>query len=203
MDDTADWFPEGVLEPHKLRMTPEGVYSMTRRPEGQQLLRILRAELGDLRKLTITDATGNMGGDTILFGQHFDYVHSIELDPENLRALRSNVAAFGLQGKRVSVHAGDASKLWSRWRTDVLYVDPPWGGPGYKNARELDLHFGGQRLDVWLRNDVLGRNGWRPRAIVLKLPRNYAFWRLRDLGHMKRHAVRNFFIVVIAPTERN
>ena len=69
-----------------LHMTPEGEYSITRRKDGEKLLEHMKSILGSTKKKTITDLTGNVGGDTILFGMHFLNVNSIELDKQNFDA---------------------------------------------------------------------------------------------------------------------
>jgi hypothetical protein len=199
----ANWFPASpALQPERLQMTPTGVYSMTRRAEGDELIRILKRTFGSLKDKTILDATGNVGGDTILFGLHFAYVHSVEIDDAHFKVLKNNVDAYGMLRSKVAVHNGDATKMWSRFKVDYIYVDPPWGGPGYKTARSLDLYVGQQRIDQWILDEIATRRGWKPKAVILKLPRNYAFWRfhgtLPGVQSVRRFAIRNFYIVILA-----
>lgn len=163
-----------------LKITEEGLYSITKRADGQRILNAMTRVLGSTKKKTITDVTGNVGGDTILFGMHFKHVDAIELDPENYDALENNVRVYKL--KNVDLHHGDSTKVF-KWQTDVLYVDPPWGGPSYKEYAELDLYLGTHRVDVWLASVL--KKKWRPSYVFLKLPRNYNFDRLVDLPHVK------------------
>ena len=72
-------FPEQKgLNYSLLRTTEEGRYSLTQREEGKKILNRIIKLVGDPAELTITDANGGNGGDTILFAQHFKEVHSIE-----------------------------------------------------------------------------------------------------------------------------
>ena len=172
----------------ELRMTPEGEYSITRREDGEVLLRHMKSVLGSLKDKTITDATGNVGGDTILFGLHFKHVDSVEINDENFNALRHNVDAYGLTN--VTLHKGDSTKIID-WDSDVLYVDAPWGGPDYKQKKDLDLYLGDVRVDEFI------AKAQNPH-IFLKLPRNYNFDRLPP---HKRFAIRNYALVYIPQNE--
>jgi predicted RNA methylase len=189
-------FPEKEgVEYDKLKITPEGEYSITRRADGKRLLQKMISIVGPLNKKHITDLTGNVGGDTILFGLNYKTVESIEYIKENFDALENNVRVFELDN--VNLHFGDSTKLY-KWYTDVLYIDPPWGGPDYKEKENLDLFLGDVRLDLFIK-DILAQE-WRPNYVFLKLPRNYNFGRLENLLNVKqlhKFSIRSFNCVVL------
>jgi predicted RNA methylase len=179
----------------KLRITKEGEYSVTRRRDAERILGVIKAVLKDVRNKTITDATGCVGGDTIHFGFTFKSVDSIELNPENFEALQNNISVYGL--KNVTLHQGDATTLFN-WKTDVLYVDPPWGGPAYRESKNLDLFMTNKRLDTWLEEVLLRKN--RPSHIILKLPQNFNFSRfnfLSNVDFIKPYRIRSYVLVII------
>jgi predicted RNA methylase len=185
-----------------IQLTEEGKYSYTKREDGDKTIQFLKRHISSLHTRTILDGTGNIGGDTILFGLNFQTVHSIELDPDNFNALEHNVSLYKF--KNVHLHKGDTTKLYKEYISDILYLDPPWGGPDYKEKRDLDVWLGSHRLDVFLRDSVLAKDAaWKPIWIVLKLPFNYNWARLEALDeiesiHMFR--IRNYRIVVLKVT---
>lgn len=179
----------------KLRITPEGEYSVTRRRDADRILSIMTKTAGDLRTKTITDATGCVGGDTIQFGLRCRFVNSIELNEENFRALQNNVDVYGLEN--VTLHCGDCTKVFN-WKTDILFIDPPWGGPNYKENETLELYLADRRLDEWLEEVLLRKI--RPAHIFLKLPTNYNFNRLNFLSnieYIKPYRIRNYILIAI------
>lgn len=185
-----EFFPrKSGVDYSNLKLTPEGEYSITKRKDGEVLLRHMRSVLKTLKDKHITDLTGNVGGDTILFGLHFKKVDSIELDPTNFEALQNNVDVFGL--KNVKLHQGDSTKLFN-WNTDVLYIDAPWGGPDYKQHKELDLYLGDKRVDEYVR-EVLAREN-RPLYVFLKVPRNYKFDRFENVEKFK---IRGYYLILV------
>ena len=187
-------FKERVIY-QDLRVTPEGLYSVTKRIDGERLIAFLHGMIADVGKKTITDATACVGSDTLLFSLHFKKVESIELKRHNMAALQNNVDVF--RANNVTLHEGDATRIFN-WKTDVLYVDPPWGGPDYYKIPCLELYIGGQRLDMWI-EDVL-RRPERPETIVLKLPRNYNFTRLQFLPNVDSthfYRIRNFTLALL------
>jgi hypothetical protein len=179
----------------QLRMTEEGEYSATRRIDGRRIFQKILSVVGHTRRLHITDVTANVGSDTILFGLHFQIVDSIELDPTNFDVLKHNVETFKL--KNVRTHLGDSTTLYN-WKTDVLYIDPPWGGPTYKDNDLIDLYLGEKRVDLWL-SEILQQE-WRPNYIFLKLPTNYNFERLDNLPNKlssEKFVIRKFILIGI------
>jgi hypothetical protein len=182
-----EFFPKkSGVDYSKLKLTPEGEYSITKRKDGDVLLQHMRKVLKTLKDKHITDLTGNVGGDTILFGLHFKKVDSIELDPANFEALQNNVDVFGLQN--VKLHQGDSTKLFN-WKTDVLYIDAPWGGPDYKKHAELDLYLGDKRVDEFVK-EVKDK----ATHVFLKVPRNYKFDRFENIEKFK---IRGYYLILV------
>lgn len=177
----------------KLQLTPEGVYSTTRRRDGKQLLQKMLSVIGSAKRKHITDVTANVGSDTILFGLNFNIVDAIEYNHSNYTALCNNVSEYKL--KNVRTHYGDSTVLFN-WKTDVLYIDPPWGGPAYKDSDHIDLCIGNQRIDMWLSNIL--EQPWRPFYVFLKLPSNYNFLRIDALPNVMsvhRFSIRKFVLL--------
>jgi len=179
----------------KLQTTEEGLYSITRKRDSERILSIIKHNVRDLHTKTITDGTACIGGDTIQFAMAFHHVHSIELNSANFDCLVKNINVYDLTN--ITLHQGDCTLLFN-WNTDILYLDPPWGGPDYKAKNDLDLMIGSRRIDSWLDDILLRKN--RPSYIVLKLPHNYNFKRLNFLVNVeaiKPFRVRNYVLVVI------
>lgn len=178
-----------------LKITEEGRYSVTRRRDADKIISILKSTIKDIKTKSITDATGCVGGDTIHFGLNFQKVDSIEINPENFEALKNNVSIYGLDN--VTFHSGDSVSIFN-WKTDVLYIDPPWGGPNYKEILNLDLYMSSKRIDEWLEEILLRKN--RPNYIVLKLPQNFNFVRFNFLSNVetiKPYRIRSYILVII------
>lgn len=178
----------------KLKMTEEGRYSITRPFDGIKIIDLIKSIVGNnLKKFTITDLTGNVGGDTILFGLNFNKVYSIELNDENFDALQNNVNVYGLTN--VELFKGDSTKLY-RWKTDILYMDPPWGGPNYKDFDKLDLYLGSIRVDKFIKYII--KKDWKPSYIFIKLPSNYNFnrlYKLIDASNLHIWSIRTYKLV--------
>jgi hypothetical protein len=175
----------------KLKMTPEGEYSITKRKDGDVLIKHMKTVVKGMKQKTIADLTGNVGGDTILFALHFKEVKSFELNPDNFEALKNNVEVFGL--KNVELKQGDSTKLYDG-KTDIVYIDAPWGGPDYKEKKELDLFLGTERIDLYVQK-VMEKES-HPEYVFLKLPANYNFSRFSKF-EMEKFKIRGFYLVCL------
>jgi hypothetical protein len=179
----------------KLILNKEGRYSVTRRKESEEIIDSMYLTVGNLETKTVTDATACMGGDTINFSLHFQSVKGIEMNSENFSILQNNVEVF--RCKNVELYCGDSTEIIN-WVSDVVYADPPWGGPSYRNEKIVELWMGKKRLDVWLEDLMSGP--YRPSFIFLKLPFNYNPIRLQFLPNfieMNELKIQNFFLVCI------
>jgi predicted RNA methylase len=192
IDNSELFAKKDGIDYSKLIITDEGKYSITKRKDGDKLMEIIRKELKTTEDKTITDLTGCVGGDTILFGLNFREVYSIEYNNKNYKALENNVKkVYNLEN--VKLFYGDSTKIYN-WETDVLYLDPPWGGINYKEKKKIDLYLGDIRVDNFL-NEILEREN-RPKYIFIKLPRNYNFSRLYKIKNKIKNKIkiRNYII---------
>lgn len=135
-----------------------------------------RAEL-KAEPATITDATAHIGADTANFLKLYPRAHvtSLELSPATCAVLRQNGArvqgALGRPGTFRAVNAEAGAWLGAAPTADLVYIDPPWGGPGHYEP----LPLGGVPFSTLVRR-LLDRGGEATggaRAVVAKLPRVY------------------------------
>lgn len=192
-----DMFPHGDgIDYTKLRTTDEGLYSITRRRDAVQIVHIIKTTVPMCHTKSITDATGCIGGDTLNFASVFREVHSIELNIDNYEALKNNVGVYGFNN--ISMYHGNCTDVY-KWASDVLYIDPPWGGPNYRSIENLNLFLGEIRLDVWL-DDILA-GPYRPSFVFLKVPCNYNFKSLQFLENVesiRTFRIRTYMLVCIS-----
>jgi hypothetical protein len=191
-----DMFPEkDGLDYNKLQTTEEGSYSITRRRDADTIITVMKGIIPEYGDKSITDATGCIGGDTLNFATMFREVHTIELNADNYEALKNNVGVYGFTN--ISLYHGNCTELY-KWASDVLYIDPPWGGPNYRNYANLNLYLGEIRLDIWL-EDVLS-GPYRPSYIFLKVPFNYNYKPLQFLSNVetiKIYRIRTYMLVCV------
>jgi 16S rRNA G966 N2-methylase RsmD len=179
----------------KLILNKEGRYSITRRSESAQIIECMNTILKTCSDKTITDVTACMGGDTINFSFYFKKVFSIEINPENFKLLQHNISVF--ECSNIEAFCGDSTKIMN-WKSDVVFVDPPWGGPSYRNTETIELYMRNVKLDDWL--EKLMTSSYRPSYIFLKLPFNYRTIRFAFLPNfieMNEVKIYNFYLVSI------
>ena len=91
-------FPEkrGVIY-ENLKLTPEGIYSVTRKCDSKKIIQKMISIMGHISNKHITDVTGNVGGDSIMFALNFGFVESIEIDYNTYIVLKNNVENYKLK----------------------------------------------------------------------------------------------------------
>ena len=122
--------------------------------------------------IVITDATANIGGNTISFYLNgLTSVNAVEMDELTCEILKHNLSVYQLPTQ--NVHCCDYLSIYKQFVQDVVFLDPPWGGPDYKKATLLDLYLGENPsvniIDICAQ--LFEEN--KVKMIVLKLPINY------------------------------
>eukprot|EP00644_Phytophthora_capsici_P014463 jgi/Phyca11/503407/fgenesh2_kg.PHYCAscaffold_3_\ len=116
--------------------------------------------------LVVTDGTACVGGNVLSFCDFFSHVNAIENDPTRVQMLRHNVQVLQKTNARC-IHANYLDVMLEL-QQDVVFLDPPWGGPEYKDLEKVDLFLGGLPL-----HEICTRLQNSAKCIVLKVPSNF------------------------------
>jgi 16S rRNA G966 N2-methylase RsmD len=127
------------------------------------------------RKSVITDACACVGGNTLAFVlcDLFSSVNAVEINENRKMMLEHNVSVIKNRSKtQVTVFGEDYLNLMCKLKQDIVYIDPPWGGAGYKEHPNLQISLGGEHLAEII--SVLHQNGLKTgtKYVVLKMPLN-------------------------------
>ena len=74
-----------------------------------------------------------------MLAKYFSFVNGIELDKTNYDALQNNVDVYNY--RNIKLINGNNLKELQHLKQDVIYADPPWGGPSYIKYAQLKLYF--------------------------------------------------------------
>ena len=191
-----DLFPkETGVDRKKLKFTKVSIYSITKPDKILEIKKIITNFLeGDNKtseKLVITDATANVGGDSISFATYFKSVNAVEIDKHTFDCLNNNIDVY--KRKNVKTFNNDYTKIINKIKQDVVFIDAPWGGVDYKKSKNITLYLSGIPLHTIV-------NNLDSKFIVLKLPKNYnrmSF--MQSVRYEKIHFnhLRNMIIVSI------
>ncbi|XP_012274479.1 trimethylguanosine synthase isoform X2 [Orussus abietinus] len=99
---------------------------------------------------TVVDAFCGAGGNAIQFAFTCEKVFAIDIDPAKIELARNNARVYGVED-RIEFIVGDFFQLASKLVADVVFLSPPWGGPGYAREETFDLEsimqpIGGMKL---------------------------------------------------------
>ena len=73
------------------------------------------------------------------FAQTCSRVIAIDIDPEKIRLARINARIYGVENQ-IEFIVGDSLKILPQLTSaDVIFLSPPWGGPGYINGKTFDI----------------------------------------------------------------
>lgn len=148
-----------------LRFDEEALYSTTDQLTADKICK-------DLLKFVpsngvVTDATACIGGSCASFAKTYFKVHAIEIDRVKYDYLRHNMMIMGLS-EVVDCLCGDALVVCPTLRQDLIFIDPPWGGPEYKLCSSISLFLSGKSLA-----SVCCTLSPYTKYIALKVPTNF------------------------------
>ena len=150
----------------------------------------------------IIDATAHVGCDTLSLALLFKNTKfiAIEKDTETFLVLERNVSLCDLNNI-TAVHDDFVRFLQTtEMNIDVLYIDAPWGGIGYKKNTTISLFINETEMSV-----VLNRCCNNCRVIILKVPLNFDFElfeknmnnkKIQRFPYMYKHNIKFYFLSV-------
>lgn len=165
----------------KLLNTNIGKYSITKPYQVKWIKSTIIEYFKTIKKNTkymnIIDANAGVGGDTISFSKYFLNVYSIEKNDIHYNVLENNINSLDL--KNVILYHGNFMKVIFENKIhnnkNVLYMDPPWGGPDYKKQDKVNLEIELDKPNEMLLHNVINKFYKYFDIIILKSPINLNF----------------------------
>jgi len=174
--------PKNNINFKLLEMSNTGIYSITKPLEAKKISNIIIQALQKLifedNKISnyiITDATSNVGGNTISFLLSNFKVNAIEIDNTTCSILKNNIQVYNINKSKYKIYCKDYTKIYKKLKQDIVFMDPPWGGPDYKYKSNIDLYLSNISI-IDICNSLFDNK--LVKLIVLKLPKNYNYTRL-------------------------
>jgi 16S rRNA G966 N2-methylase RsmD len=118
-----------------LRFDDEALYSTTDQLTADKITKELLKHVPSTA--TVMDATACIGGSAYSMARQYAKVIAVEIDAKRFQHLQYNMCILGKQNVQC-IH-GDAMQVCQTTTQDLIFLDPPWGGPDYKNTDKLTL----------------------------------------------------------------
>ena len=126
---------------NNLQITDRGLYSISKPDDANWITNKIKDSLKkDINTLTISDITAGIGGNLINFSRHFKFVFGVEYDRVHFTVLKNNVSVLNLNNINL-IHA-NIYNVYNTIQSDVVFIDPPWGGKYYKDFKHFYLKLG-------------------------------------------------------------
>ena len=139
----SNYFDENDLKNsnNKLLISDKGLYSISKPIDANWITNtIVKFINDDPSNFTITDITGGLGGNIINFSKKFKFVYGIEFDKVHFDLLKNNLNVLNLNNTNI-IHA-NAYNVINNIQSDIIFIDPPWGGKFYKDFNNFFLKLG-------------------------------------------------------------
>ncbi len=152
---------------HDMLFDEEALYSTTDQLTADKITKDISRFVP--KDALIIDGTACVGGNTYSFGQTFRKVIAYEVDPKRALYLAHNMKLLGLTNV-TCIHGDilDHVVLDHQQRPDCIFLDPPWGGPEYKQKERVELFLSQKKLA-----EVCAILARCTRYIAIKVPTNF------------------------------
>ena len=175
----------------KLKIDLESFDFITKRDTSDIITKIICNHLIEKNinplKITITDLTAGVGGNILSFSKYFSKVIGIEINPLRAEYLKNNLSVYNCENCFVeNCCAVNYIENYSNINNEslVIFIDPPWGGIGYKEISNLKLSLGNISIEELIIK-IINKNNIKFSVVALKLPKNY------DTGHFYNYLNNN------------
>tara|TARA_Y100000768_G_scaffold135612_1_gene100955 strand:- start:1984 stop:2841 length:858 start_codon:yes stop_codon:yes gene_type:complete len=151
-----------------LKIHNDSYYSITNYYDANYITNLIY-KYYNKKNIIITDATANIGGNTISFGLfNYKFINSVEIEELCYNYLINNINCYNL--KNIKAYHNNYLDIYLKLYQDVVFLDPPWGGPEYKKENKLDLFLDNINI-INIINTLFLET--LTTSIILKAPFNY------------------------------
>ena len=150
-----------------------GLFSLTAARISNQLVKQIISLFPPNYKISITDATASVGGNSIPFiiSPSFINVNAVELNKERYRMLENNILIKPPPKVNYKLFNCSYLEIKNYIKEDIIFIDPPWGGPDYYKNLKIKLF-----LDEYHLSDIINSlfiSKIQLQYIIIKTPRNF------------------------------
>lgn len=173
----------------KLKYDMEGLWSITLPLDADIISNIIFNNINDNNKIII-DAMASIGGNTISFSKFFKNIISIEINEKRYNILKNNLECYNINNV-LTINDNCINKFDIDY--DIIFFDPPWGGPGYKTKKKINI-----KIDNYSLYDIIKliHNKKKNISIYFKLPYNYDVNEFDEFNY-KINNVNNYLLIYI------
>jgi len=164
----------------KILIDEVGKYSISKPGKAKLIANLIYQNIQS-RDITVTEGMACVGGDTLALSRTFKQVNAIELDKTRYEYLQHNMKLF--DRKNIEYYNESYLEIFKKLKQDVVYLDPPWGGPDYKNLKTVKIKFGETKLEDLCQEIIENK---LCKLLVLKLPYNY------DIEEFKKYNIKTY-----------
>jgi 16S rRNA G966 N2-methylase RsmD len=182
---------EDINKMKKLKIDKDSIYYISIREDADIITNIIK-NLFIKNDIYVTDATAGVGGNTISFAQNFKHINSIEINKIRYSYLLNNINIYNINN--VNTYHANCLDILCKLYSDVIFFDPPWGGPTYKNKKNIRLKLTNLYIEDICKNIF---NDNLTKYIVMKLPLNYNLSIFNKNFNIELHKLNKMLIIVV------
>lgn len=167
----------GDLELNKrnlILMDKVSTFSITNYKVADKMSKILLSLRGINNKSIILDGTACVGGNSISFAKNKLNVISVELNKKRSEMLKHNIKLYNLEDK-IKVYNKNLLDFYKKYKVDIIFIDPPWGGVDYINNTNIDMYLGNIEI-----SDLCFKFKNYTKYIAIKTPLNFNYEKFRE-----------------------
>ena len=180
---------------NKLKIYNNTYYSITNYNDANYISNLIY-NFFKTKNIIITDATANVGGNTLSFGLYnYKQINSVEINTECYKYLLNNIKCYNLNN--IKTYNDDYLNIYKKLTQNVLFIDPPWGGIKYKNTTNLDLFLNNINI-IDIVKELF--NEKKIKLVLLKVPFNYNFnliYNTFNKYYIKKNKLKKYNIISI------
>lgn len=163
-----------IHEKNKFKSDHTGLFSLTSAKIAEELTNNIINLFPKNYNISITDSTASVGGNTIpwILVKNFYNVNAVEIDKERFEMLKFNINIK-------TPHINGSYQLYNNsylniknvLNEDIIFIDPPWGGPDYYKQDKIKLFLDDIHL-AKIVNSLFTDKG-ELTYILIKTPKNF------------------------------
>lgn len=200
------YFPiEDNINHKELQISNVGLYSISKPFVTGTICDIIKNKVKsklnkDLDQVTITDGTGGVGGDAIMFTRYFKLTNIVEIVKEHYDIIINNLNTYNRTNYKI--YNDNYVNIYNQLKQDVIYLDSPWGGVGYKEHKYAELSLFDSNVTFNNFVDTLSKHNEKF-LIFIKCPINYNIFQLSKnmanvKGNIEIFKVTNFLLLCLS-----